>query len=321
MRKEFQVKVLGTIDLSLLLSLGAEPLGQITQKDIYLAGEKTWRIREEAGQYVFAQKSHDIGQRARVKDVEERIIAKAEADRLVKQKGVRVVVFKNRTLYRLNESVITIDEVEHLGDFTEIRSTGEKELFRILSLLGIRESEAIKESYLDLMVQKALPKWLRMVLRVHEKVGEMTFGVISGVLTTSGVLVGMESATSSRLSVIAAILTVAIADSCSDAFGIYMSKRSERGGSQGTGCRYALGTLMGKFVLPLTFIAPLLLFTLEKGVWVALGWGAVVLTLLSLEGAVVRKESSAKVVACNLGLGIFIVLLSWFAGSALANLG
>ncbi len=314
MRKEFQVKVLGTIGLSLLLGLGAEPLGQVTQKDIYLVSEKTWRIREEAGQFLFTQKSHDIGQKARVKDVEERLITQTEANRLLKEKGVKVQVCKSRTLYRLNNSVVAVDRVEHLGDFVEISSAGEKELFQALRSLGFSTSEVVKESYLDMMVQKALPRWLQAVLLFHEKVGELTFGITSGILTTVGVLVGVNAATASKLSVIAAIVAIAVADSLSDAFGMYMSKVSERGGGRKVAFRYAMGTLAGKFFFPLTFIIPIAFSPLETAVWINLSWGGLVLILLSVEQALVAQESVLRQIARNVGLVIFIIAVSTLAG-------
>ncbi len=143
-RKEYQIKIKGGLDLSVLLGLGAEPLGQVTQNDIYLSGEITWRIREEGGQYIFAQKENDVGERAMIKDVSERIISKSEANRLIKERGILVTVFKKRILFRFRESVIAIDEVEFLGEFTEIRSTSENGLFEMLKILGLGEKEVFK---------------------------------------------------------------------------------------------------------------------------------------------------------------------------------
>ncbi len=114
-----------------------------------------------------------------------------------------------------------------------------------------------------MMIARNLPGWLRSVLRFHKKVGELAFGITSGVLTTVGVLVGVNSATSSRLSVVAAVAAIAVADSCSDAFGMFMSKCAERGESKAVALRHAFMTLLGKFFLPLTFIIPILFFPLE----------------------------------------------------------
>jgi len=320
MRKEFQLKISGSVDLSLLINLGGEPLGQVSQKDIYLCGEHIWRIREENGQYVFARKSHDIGQKARIKDVSEKLISRIEAEQLIKEKGVRFQICKSRNLYRLNETVITVDEVEHIGVFSEIRSSSEKELLRVIHLLGAKDNEIIKASYLDMMIAQALPGWVQTILRIHEKVGELAFGITSGILTTVGVLTGVNSATSSKLSVIAAIVAIAVADSCSDAFGMYMSKISERGNSHQVAWRHALGTFAGKFLFPLTFLLPIMLCPINLAVQIDLWWGATALALLSAEQAIVARQSISRSILKTECLAIIIVVFSVITGWAVSLL-
>ena len=58
------------------------------------------------------------------------------------------------------------------------------------------------------------------------KVG-FSFGLTSGIITTLGLLTGLNSSTNSKLVVIGGILTIAIADAFSDALGIHVSEESE----------------------------------------------------------------------------------------------
>lgn len=58
------------------------------------------------------------------------------------------------------------------------------------------------------------------------ELGGMSFGISGGVITTLGMIVGLDQATSSKTAVIAAILTIAIADSLSDALGMHLSEES-----------------------------------------------------------------------------------------------
>jgi vacuolar iron transporter family protein len=51
----------------------------------------------------------------------------------------------------------------------------------------------------------------------------ISFGVISGVITTLGLMVGLHSGTGSKLVVLGGIFTIAIADAFSDALGIHVS--------------------------------------------------------------------------------------------------
>jgi vacuolar iron transporter family protein len=317
MRHEYQLKLPGAIDPAVLLKLGADPLGQVAQQDTYLAGQTFRRIRREGDQYIFAEKKHALGTRA--KEVLEAIITREEAERMTRQFGVRAVVNKTRTLYRLQDTMITEDDVEHLGSFTELEAVSEKELFSTLEKLGLHKKQALDESYLDLMLAQKLSPSLQFLLRVHDKIGELTFGITSGILTTIGILVGVNSATSSRLSVVAAIATIAVADSASDAFGMYLSRLGERGTTPGQALRYASGTLLGKFFLPFTFMLPILLLPLSSGVWVALAWGLVLLTLLAAEQAVVAQKPIVQNILRITGLAVGIVLVSYITGRLIAS--
>jgi hypothetical protein len=231
-----------------------------------------------------------------------------------------VQVCKKRTWVRFGAAVIRLDEVEHLGQFVEISAADEGGLAAVLEKLGIERSALIRQSYLDLMIARALPRWVQLVLRFHEKVGELAFGITSGILTTIGVLVGVNTATADRLSVIAAVVAIAVADSCSDAFGMYMARVSERGAAPNRALRHALGTLVGKAFLPLTFLVPLLVLPLGAAVLVNLAWGALALAVLSAEQAVVEQSSVGRRVARNLGLALIIVANSALAGSLVAGL-
>jgi vacuolar iron transporter family protein len=319
MRHEYQLKIKGGVEPSVLIELGADPLGKVSQQDIYLAGQQTRRIRREGDQYIFAEKRHAKGNGTRVKEVAEDIISRAETDKLVRQFGVRAIVNKNRSLYRLNETVIAVDDVEYLGEFTELQSVSEQELFMSLEKLGLHKKDVFEESYLDLILAKKLSPFLQFVLRVHDKIGELTFGITSGILTTIGILVGVNSATSSRLSVIAAIATIAVADSASDAFGMYLSRLSERGATPGQALRHASGTFLGKFFLPFTFMLPILLLPLSSGVWVALAWGFMLLTLLAAEQAMVTQKPVVKNILRITGLAVGIVLVSYITGRLIAS--
>jgi predicted adenylyl cyclase CyaB len=314
------LKLAGTLDLRALLDRGGELLGQGVQKDYYLAGHEHLRVREEQGQFTLTEKAEDTGQRARLREVSSQILSPEEASRLIKHRGVRILVCKQRTWVRLLGAIIRLDEVEHLGSFVEISAEDERTLFRTLEALGLQGRDLIRQSYLDLMMARSLPAWVRLVLRFHDRVGELTFGITSGILTTVGVLVGVNSATASQLSVIAAVTAIAVADSCSDAFGMYLAKVSERGASPRQAIRFALGTLAGKAVFPLTFIVPLLFLPLTVAVWVDLAWGGLALALLSAEQAVVEQQPVIRRIARNLGLALVIVANSALAGSLVARL-
>ncbi|MEM4263494.1 MAG: hypothetical protein QW666_01185, partial [Candidatus Woesearchaeota archaeon] len=50
------------------------------------------------------------------------------------------------------------------------------------------------------------------------------FGLTSGVITTLGLIVGLDASTQSRFAVLAGIFAIAISDACSDALGMHISE-------------------------------------------------------------------------------------------------
>ncbi|MCW1309363.1 MAG: hypothetical protein QXP04_01585, partial [Candidatus Nanoarchaeia archaeon] len=54
-----------------------------------------------------------------------------------------------------------------------------------------------------------------------------SFGLVSGIITTLGLIVGLHSGTHSKLAVLGGIMTIAVADAFSDALGVHISEESE----------------------------------------------------------------------------------------------
>lgn len=105
------------------------------------------------------------------------------------------------------------------------------------------------------------------------------FGVTSGVLTSLGLVVGLNAGTDSRAAVAAGVLTVAVADALSDATGMHVSHESK---GDGEGSWVAAGmTFAAKLVIALSFLVPVLLLPLGAAVITSVAWGVAILTAWS----------------------------------------
>ena len=138
----------------------------------------------------------------------------------------------------------------------------------------------------------------------------LCFGLTSGVITTLGLMVGLASGTQSKLVVIGAILTIAVADSFSDALGIHMSEESENKHTAREIWESTFATLLSKFTFALTFVAPVLLFNLSTAVLVSIIWG---LSMLSLMSYIIAKDESKqawKVVGEHLLIAVIVIFLT-----------
>ena len=88
-------------------------------------------------------------------------------------------------------------------------------------------------------------------MKVSLKTG-ISFGLTSGVITTLGLMVGLNASTHSKAAVIGGILTIAVADAFSDALGIHVSQEAQKETSTKAVWESTLSTLVSKFAVALT---------------------------------------------------------------------
>lgn len=142
----------------------------------------------------------------------------------------------------------------------------------------------------------------------------LSFGLASGIVTTLGLMVGLFAGTKSTVAVLGGILTIAIADALSDAFGIHLSEKSQSQTQKLEIWEATFATLFAKLVFALTFVVPVLLFELQMAVYVSIVWGLFLLALISMLIAGWRKESKLKMIAEHWGIAVVVVILSYLAG-------
>jgi VIT1/CCC1 family predicted Fe2+/Mn2+ transporter len=141
------------------------------------------------------------------------------------------------------------------------------------------------------------------------------FGLTSGIITTLGLMVGLNSGTGSKLAVIGGILTIAVADAFSDALGIHISEEAENVHSTREVWESTIFTFASKFLVATTFIVPVLIFDLTMAVVVSLIWGFFVLGVLSIFLAREQEKDAWKVVAEHLLILVVVVIATDLVGS------
>ena len=142
----------------------------------------------------------------------------------------------------------------------------------------------------------------------------LSFGLTSGAITTLGLVVGLAAGTASRLAVIGGIVTIAVADSLSDALGIHVSEESESVHTQREIWASTLATFASKLVMALSFAVPVLVFDLATAVAASVAWGAIALSALSHNLARLQGVRVWPVVAEHLAVGAAVVAISHFVG-------
>ena len=140
------------------------------------------------------------------------------------------------------------------------------------------------------------------------------FGATSGVITTLGLITGLNAGTHSLTAVLGGIFVIAVADSMSDALGIHLAEESDPNATAEHIWAATASTFLNKFVFALSFAVPLLLLPLNQAVIASVVWGMLVITVLSYFIAKVQKASALAIIAEHLGIASLVVFLSHLIG-------
>ena len=140
------------------------------------------------------------------------------------------------------------------------------------------------------------------------------FGATSGVITTIGLITGLNAGTHSMAAVIGGIFVIAVADSMSDALGIHLAEESDPNATAHHIWSATISTFVNKFIFALSFAVPLLLLPLDQAVIASLLWGMLVIIVLSYFLARAQNASPVLIVAEHLGIAILVVVLSHLIG-------
>jgi VIT1/CCC1 family predicted Fe2+/Mn2+ transporter len=142
----------------------------------------------------------------------------------------------------------------------------------------------------------------------------LCFGLTSAIITTLGLMVGLHSFSGSKLVVMGGVLTIAIADACSDALGIHVSEEAEKVHTAKEVWEATLATFLAKFLFALTFLAPVVLFDLSTAILIGIAYGFSILALLSYVIAKDGPENPWKVVAEHLVIALIVVVVTHEVG-------
>jgi len=142
----------------------------------------------------------------------------------------------------------------------------------------------------------------------------LSFGLTSGVITTLGLVVGLAAGTASRLAVLGGIVTIAVADSLSDALGIHVAEESESIHTQREIWASTLATFASKLVMALSFALAVLVFDLTTAVIASVAWGILALAALSYHLARLQGGRAWPVVTEHLAVAAAVIAISHYVG-------
>lgn len=149
-------------------------------------------------------------------------------------------------------------------------------------------------------------------MKKAEKRG-LNFGLTSGVITTLGLIYGLQSSIGSKAAILGGILTIAIADSLSDAMGMHVSVEST--GEDHKNVDIATKTtFLSKFFVAISFIIPFTFLEIIPALAIATFWGAGIISYSNYRIAKKLKEKPHKLIFEHLSLTALVIILTHFVG-------
>ena len=155
-------------------------------------------------------------------------------------------------------------------------------------------------------------------MRNSLKIG-ICFGITSGIITTLGLMIGLESGTSSKAVVLGGILTIAIADAFSDALGIHISEEAQKENTAKEVWESTIATFLAKFFFALTFAIPVIFLSLGIAMIVGIAWGLSVLCILTYITSTAEKEKPWWPIFEHLLTAVVVITITHFVGDLVSK--
>jgi VIT1/CCC1 family predicted Fe2+/Mn2+ transporter len=144
------------------------------------------------------------------------------------------------------------------------------------------------------------------------------FGMMSGVITTLGLMVGLHAGTQSKSAVLGGIIVIAVADAFSDALGIHISEEAENVHTSKEIWTSTATTFLYKFIFSSTFIIPILFLKLTTAIWASIAWGLFLIILISCYLAKQQSVSRWKIIGEHVMVASIVIVLTHAIGDWVA---
>jgi VIT1/CCC1 family predicted Fe2+/Mn2+ transporter len=140
-----------------------------------------------------------------------------------------------------------------------------------------------------------------------------SFGATSAIITNLGIITGLDTLTHPKLSIIGALLVIALADNLSDSFGIHIYQESERLAKKEIWLSTLTNFLTRLFVSS-TFIILIIVLPIRLAAVCSVIWGLFVLTVMTYTIAKHQKINPFSAIFVHLTIAVVVVIASNFIG-------
>lgn len=150
--------------------------------------------------------------------------------------------------------------------------------------------------------ESAPPRPFRTLRRI-------SFGATAAIVTSTGLIVGLTTATTSRVTIAESLLIIALADNLTDSLGVHVYQESERL-AQREALRTTVANFGARLLVSLTFLAVVVLLPARAAIVASILWGLLLLSTLSYLLARARAVSPLGEILKHCGVAVLVIALS-----------
>ena len=147
---------------------------------------------------------------------------------------------------------------------------------------------------------------------------KFSFGATSAIITNLGIITGLDTLTHPKLSIIAGMLVVALADNIADSFGIHIYQESECIDNKEIWFS-TLSNFLTRIFVSLTFVILVAALPIVLAVPCSICWGLALLAIMSYAIAKDRKVNPYSEIFKHIIIATFVITLSHFIGRYLIS--
>lgn len=153
-----------------------------------------------------------------------------------------------------------------------------------------------------------------------QDLSRFSFGITSAIITSLALIVGLDQVSNPKMSIIGALMLLAIADNISDSLGIHIYRESQVSGAEKNARVHTVSNFMTRLTVTLIFVLIVALLPIYYAVLLSLILGLLLLSLLSYLIALHKKTNPYAEVIQHVGVAIAVLVISHFLGQVIMNI-
>jgi len=157
-------------------------------------------------------------------------------------------------------------------------------------------------------------------IKVMVDLSKFSYGITSSVVTSLALIVGLDEITNSKMSIISALLLIAIADNISDSLGIHIYRESAYSKTKNNIKVYTFSNFLTRLTVTLLFVLLVMFLPIQYAILSSIVLGLSLLSALSYLIAVNQKTNPYLQIFQHVGIAIVVLITSHFVGQTIVNM-